>query len=157
MRHTIKISAAGPHREPYLIQYDNLNIGQGRFYQARPVNFAIYNGSGRAVFEIDNVQLKDDQGNNLIKNGGFSKGSHFWFFSTDNHLPWHIKNLWLSQFFDTGLLGLLVFCLFVLYTLALLAKSIVGKDLSSLILFSSFCGFFTVGLIDSPFDSPRPI
>jgi len=79
--HTIKISAAGPHREPYHIRYDNLNIGQGRFYQARPVNFAIYNGSGRAVFEIDNVQLKDDQGNNLIKNGSFSKGSHFWFFS----------------------------------------------------------------------------
>ena len=152
---TVKINSGGPNRERHEIEYKNLTIGQGRFYQERPVNFAIYNGSGKTVFEIDNLQLMDSRGNNLIKNGDFSHGTYFWFFATDNHLPWHIKNLWISQFFETGLLGLAGFCFLGLYIFASLANAVAGKDPLPLIFFSSFCGFFTVGLIDSPFDSNR--
>ncbi|OGR28080.1 MAG: hypothetical protein A2277_14880 [Desulfobacterales bacterium RIFOXYA12_FULL_46_15] len=152
---TIAITGDGKTWEPYKIDYPDLKIGQGSFYQKRPVEIAIYNGSGNSVIDIDNIMLTDGEGDNLIQNGDFSKGSHFWFFTVDNHLPWHIKNLWVSLLFETGLLGLSAFSLFVLFVFIILLQSIAKKDLLSLILFSSFCGFFTVGLIDSLFDSPR--
>ncbi|NOX32924.1 MAG: hypothetical protein GXP56_04200 [Deltaproteobacteria bacterium] len=139
----------------YRIIYPGFKIGQGRIYQKRPVEFALYNGNRDIVIDIDNISLTDNAGKNILKNGDFSHGSDFWFFTTDNPLPWHIDNLWISQFFEQGITGLVVFCIFVLFTLIHLILDILKKDMFSLILFCSFCGFFIVGLVNSLFDSPR--
>ena len=135
--------------------YPGFKLGRGRIYQKRPVEFTLYNGNRNAIIDIDNVKLTDIDGRNIIKNGNFNHGSDFWCFSTDNHLPWHIKNIWVNHFFEMGITGLIVFTFFALFVLLHMIQGIIKKDLFSLILFSSFCGFFVVGLVESLFDSPR--
>ncbi len=131
-----------------------LKLGAGRFYQRRPVEFALFNGQSKSI-EIDNVRLIDQGGNNLIKNGDFSRGMDRWLFNIDNHHPWHIFNIWVSLLFEQGWFGFVLFNIFLLYVLMTLGKNILRGDVFSLILFSSFTAFLTVGLIDSLFDSPR--
>lgn len=131
-----------------------LNLGAGRFYERRPVEFALSNGA-TGILGIDNVRLINQDGNNLVKNGNFSRGMDRWFFNVDNHHPWHISNLWVSLLFEQGWLGSAFFNILLLYVLTTLGKNISRGDVFSLVLVSSFAGFLTVGLIDSLFDSPR--
>jgi hypothetical protein len=131
-------------------------VGKGHpLYQRRPVSLSLLNDSGGTTVDVDNVQLLDSAGDNLIKNGDFSAGNDFWFFSADNHLPWHIKNLWVHLFFEHGWLGLIFFNLMLLFSLAALLKHAFSRDPVSLIVSSSLCGLLTVGLVDSLFDFPR--
>ncbi len=136
------------------LSLNELNLGQGRFYQRRPVEIALFNGQSGMV-EIDNVRLIDQDGKNLVKNYTFSKGMDRWFFNIDNHHPWHIFNIWVSLLFEQGWVGLTLFNILLLYTLITLGKKMVRGDVFSLLLLSSFAGFLIVGLIDSLFDSPR--
>ncbi len=152
---TIGIVNEGDNWGSYRISYPEFEMGQGRIYQKRPIEFALYNGHGAVPIDVDNVRLTDNDGKNIIRNGDFTHGNDFWFFSTDNHLPWHIKNIWISQFFELGIVGLIVFTVFVLFVMIHLIQGILKKDMLSLILFSSFCGFFVVGFVGSLFDSPR--
>ncbi len=49
-----------------------------------------------------------------LRNGDFAQGMQHWFFYTDlAHLPYHVKNLWLQAWFDTGWLGLACLILLV--------------------------------------------
>lgn len=139
----------------YKVMYPGFAIGQGRIYQKRPIEFSIYNSKRDVVIDVDNISFSDSDGNNIIKNGDFKKGSDFWFFTADNHLPWHIKNIFISHFFELGITGLMIFIIFLLFVFIHLIKGVLKKDMFSLILFSSFCGFLVVGLVGSLFDSPR--
>ena len=38
----------------------------------------------------------------------------FWFFASDNHLPWHLENTWLQLAFEQGVLGLAAFAALLL-------------------------------------------
>lgn len=131
------------------------NLGRGNFFKRRPIELALYNGRRDTIVEVDNVQLIDEQGKNLISNGDFSRGSDRWFFSIDNHLPWHIFNLWVHLIFEQGWIGFLMFSLFLLYALTVLVLRLRAGNLFSLVLLSSVIGFLTVGLVGSLFDSPR--
>ncbi|WFP50744.1 VanZ family protein [Methylomonas sp. EFPC3] len=121
----------------------------------RATKLGLYNGISQTVLDVRNVSLVDAEGNDLVKNGGFSHGFDYWFFSTDNHLPWHIKNIWVQMFFDLGWFGLLVFSCFVTYILIQSFKSAVLGDRFSLAATSGLVGFLVVGVVDSPFDEPR--
>ena len=131
------------------------DLGSGNFYQRRPLELSMFNGQGNTVVEVDNVQLIDEQGSNLIKNGDFSHGCDHWFFTIDNHMLWHAKNLWVLIVFEQGWVGLLLFNALLLYTLTKLVMSFKEGNLFSLVLLSTLIGFLTVGLIGSLFDSPR--
>jgi len=41
-----------------------------------------------------------------VKNGDFSATSVYWFWSVDNHLPWHTKHMVVTVLFDQGWLGM---------------------------------------------------
>jgi len=77
-----------------------------------------------------------------------------WFFSTDSHLAWHAKNLFIHILFEQGWMGLAAF-------IALLATAMrvlfyrAGRDAMALTQFVSFTGFLIVGLVDSLIDDPR--
>jgi len=137
------------------LSFSSESIGSGNFYQRRPVEFALFNSQGNTVVEVDNVQLVDKQGNNLIKNGDFSHGCDHWFFTIDNLLLWQTQNLWVLIVFEQGWVGLLLFNALLLYALTKLVMGFKEGDLLSLVLLSSLIGFLTVGLIGSLFDSPR--
>lgn len=151
----MKVGNTGGQWVHQVVTFRAERLGEGRFYQRRPVELALYNGKKNTTVDVTNVQLNDDKGTNLIVNGDFSRGNDRWFFSTDNHLPWHIKNLWVHLVFEQGWAGLLTFSSFVAYVVILLLIGMKEGDMFSVILLSSLSGFFSVGLIDSLFDSPR--
>jgi len=121
----------------------------------RPVKLSLYNGDGKAVIDVKSVKLINGDGEDLIKNGDFSHAMDNWFFSTDNHLPWHIKNVWVQQLFDQGWFGLIIFCCFIVYCLFVYCRGLNKNDFFSVIGLTSLSGFLVVGVVDSPFDEPR--
>jgi hypothetical protein len=121
----------------------------------RPVKLSIYNGSFGTLVDVDNVALRDAAGNNLIRNGDFSEGMHHWFFSTDSHLPWHIKNLYIHVLFEQGWLGLVCFAALVAYALIRLLLRVWGNESVSLAIFTSLTVFLIVGTVDSLIDETR--
>ncbi len=121
----------------------------------RPVQLSLYNDKANIIIEIDNVSLTDATGKNLIANGDFTQGMDFWFFSTDNHLPWHIKNLPVQVVFDQGWLGVIAFFLLFANAIYTLCHQLKRQNGFAAVLLSSFSGFMVVGFVDSPFDTPR--
>lgn len=122
----------------------------------RPIQLTFYNGNGRGkAMDIDNVQLLDGNGLNLVRNGNFMAGNDFWFFAAEKHNPWHIFNFWVHLLFDQGWLGLTVFILLFFKTVYTLCRQLPQQSIYAPILLSAFSGFMVVGFVDSPFDAPR--
>ncbi|TAK91092.1 MAG: VanZ family protein [Burkholderiaceae bacterium] len=121
----------------------------------RPAKLSLYNGQAGTLVEIDNISLRDAAGNNLVRNGDFSDGMHHWFFSTDNHLAWHVKNLYLHVFFEQGWFGLIGFLALITYALARWLSRAWNHEPLSLVLCASFLSFLVVGLVDSLIDETR--
>lgn len=132
-------------------------IGVKQWYQGKPTTFGLYFGGKDAQLDIDEVVLEDEMGFNLIRNGSFDHGGDHWLSYNDiDHLPWHIKNLWLNLYYELGVLGLFgvvaALCL-ALYQLFVCARS--GNPFAPA-LGAALVGFMTVGLFGS-FDVPRNI
>jgi VanZ family protein len=138
----------------------SVDIDTGKFalqpwYASRTVKLALTNRVAGTSLDIDEISLKSVDGIELLQNGKFADGMDHWFFTTDNHLPWHFKNLWLQVYFEQGLVGLLVFACLLIYAFIRLAKRIGERDALAAVLAASLVGFLTVGVVDSLFDVPR--
>lgn len=153
---SIKTNATLGEWSHYQTTVEPSTLGKGhRWYTQRPLEIALYNGQSGSVLDIDNVKLTTPDGDNLIKNGDFSAGQDYWFFSTDSHLAWHSKNLWIQILFEEGWVGLTVFTILLFYLFSTLYQRICTGDSFALLLMASLTGFLTIGLSDSLFDEPR--
>lgn len=105
----------------------------------------------QAVLDIDNISLRTVPGDHeLLRNGSFSGANNDWFFSSDrNHLPWHIKNLFLNIYFEMGWLGLGAYGLLLFSAAGVLLRR---RDAACL---AALAAFQVVGLFDSLLDVPR--
>lgn len=149
----IELKSEWEHHE---IIFNSGKVSEGNpYYQRRPVSLSLLNGLSGTIINIDNIQLLDENKNDLIRNGNFSNGNDFWFFTADNHLPWHIKNLWVHLFFEQGMAGLLLFNLLLFLSIINLSKKAFSQDLEALLLLASLFGLLVVGFVDSLFDFPR--
>ena len=115
----------------------------------------LFNGAAKSVVDIDNVCLMDSTGKNLIGNGGFSSGMDQWFFATDNHLPWHVKNLWVHLVVEQGVLGVLSVGGLLILSFGKLARRTLSGDLFAAAVLSGLVGLLVVGIVDSIIDVPR--
>lgn len=130
-------------------------LGQGGGWIPRLTVAAIANDS-RTPIEIDDLSIIDAKGRELIANGGFSRGTDFWFFSSDrHHLPWHAKNLWLHFFVEQGWFGAISFGLLGFLALFRVTTGRAGRHPLAAPLAAALVGFFAVGLFDSLVDAPR--
>ncbi len=141
--------------ERYEHHFNSKSISQGSWLSRRPVKLSLFNAGTGTLIDIDDIVLADENGKNLVTNGDFSRASENWFFATDNHLPWHIKNLAVQLVFDQGWLGLIVFSGLLLAILRKLFNELRQGILYSTGLLASIVGFLAVGLFDSLFDAPR--
>ena len=122
----------------------------------RPVTLSLENFAPGSVAEIRSISLRDPAGRDAISNGDFSQGADRWFFSTFDHLGWHIKNLWAALLFEQGWMGLLAFILLSGYALTQITQHFLRSgNLVSLSVLAGLVGFLTVGVVDSLFDAPR--
>ena len=140
------------HRE---VKLDSEQVGSAPWLLRRPVALSIANARLGSVVDVDNVRLLDESGRDLIANADFSGGGAHWFFSVDDHLPWHIDNLWVQILFEQGWAGAVVLTVAVLISLTRLATGMWRGDLFSATLLAALGGFLLIGLTESLFDGPR--
>jgi hypothetical protein len=137
----------------YSIEIPSGPIGSGGPLPGRPVALTLQNPAPGSVIDVDNVSLTDPTRVELVRNGDFGRGMDFWFFSSDEHLPWHVHSLPIHVVFEQGLVGLAALALLVLYALKRLAQA--SADAARSALLASLAGYLVVGLFSSLVDTPR--
>jgi hypothetical protein len=115
---------------------------------------SLSNGVAGTVVEINGLALRRLDGTELTGNGGFEDGMDRWFISSDDHLAWHVKNLYLHLVVESGILGLAAFLALVGLALVFAARA-VRRDAAAIALIAGVAGFLVVGAFDSLVDSPR--
>lgn len=128
-------------------------LGSGHWVSQRPVKLSFFNNG--ILVDVDNIQLTTPDGNELIANGDFSRRMDHWYFSTDEHLAWHIKSMPLAILFDQGWLGVLAFSLFLATTIYLASRAAWQGNHAAGIALAATTGFLIVGLFDTLIDAPR--
>jgi O-antigen ligase len=151
---TQKISSGGNQWQRHEISIQTDRFGPPDSLLQRPVKLSMFNQDKTVLIDVDNVSLLDEAGRNLVRNGDFSEGMQRWFFSTDSHLAWHVKNLFIHVLFEQGWIGLAVIIL-LLAAAGLTLLSRAGHDAMALTLFISLTSFLIVGLVDSLIDEAR--
>jgi hypothetical protein len=101
------------------------------------------------------VRLLDEAGTNLIANGDFSRDGDYWFFKSGDHLPWHIKNLWVHLLYELGWVGLILITFLLTVSLWRLGRSLWRGELERTMMLAALAGLLTVGVVDSLVDAPR--
>jgi O-antigen ligase len=125
------------------------------WYARRPFKFSMFNNAESTVLAIDNISITAEDGAELLSNGNFNAGMDRWFFTSDNHLPWHLENLWLQIYFEQGAFGLLSFFALAIIAAGALIKQFRANDHYAVVLASSLAAFLTLAMFDSLFDFPR--
>ncbi|MEM7557903.1 MAG: hypothetical protein AAF394_02145 [Planctomycetota bacterium] len=101
----------------------------------------------RGYLDIEEISIRDANADPVLKNGDFSRGSKHWFFSTDDHLVYHAKNLWSHIAIEMGMLGVLALAIPILLLserLRRLAKR--ERSNYSLTIVTSMISFLAIGL-----------
>ena len=151
---TLKLSSGNGQWQRQEIRIQTDRFGPPGSVFERPVKLSMFNQNSKTLIDVDNVTLLDDGMDNFVRNGDFSKGMQGWFFSTDSHLAWHAKNLFIHVLFEQGWLGLGAFAMTLMVAgLSLLRRA--SHDALALTLFVSLAAFLVVGLVDSLIDEPR--
>ena len=129
---------------------------RGQWYAPRLIEFSIALDSEAGRADVDDLQLLDASGRDLLSNGSFDQGLARWYTSSDHHhMPWHAKNLAVHVWFEQGPLALIVLGIAVataLYSLALGRAR--GHPLAPA-LAAALVGVLAVASVDSVFDMPR--
>lgn len=129
---------------------------RGDWYAPRLLAFSMAIASHGGMANLDNVQLTRADGRQLLANGDFSEGMAHWFFSSDrNHLPWHIKNIFMNMLFDQGVLGVALWGLLLAVVLWRVSLGNARRHPLAPALAAGLAGFMVVGLFDSLLDVPR--
>ncbi len=136
------------------ISINNTILGYGNLLSRAPMELSLYNPNKDIAVWVDDVQLIDQSGHNLLQNGDFSQGLDFWFSKTHEHLSWHTKNLWVALLFEQGIIGVVLFSILLFLILIRLIKN-TKHSLYSIASLSSLGAFLTIAITGSLFDAPR--
>lgn len=105
---------------------------------------------------IHEVELMDSQGQQVLKNTGFSNGLQHWFPAAQGHFkPWHMDNLYLEILIERGVVGWLVLALLAVWTGCSLSRSLRNRDPLALALAGSLLSMGVLGLLISVTELPR--
>ncbi|MEQ1662324.1 MAG: hypothetical protein ABL877_06480 [Thiobacillus sp.] len=160
-----KLQRTGAQWQPLVWTFDSGELGDGSAWARRPLMLEIMNNQFRGdkksvgtLVEVDAVSLIDSQGKQYIANGEFTRGLERWFPYYDfEHLPWHVKNLWVNLYFDQGLLGVLSFSAFLWVGLAAAIRLARQNSRWGIAAASAMASYLTVGMVGGLIDVPRVI
>ena len=118
------------------------------------------NTKPQTLLDFDNLTLRHTvSGEEILRNGDFEHGIDHWFGYYDfNHLPWHIKNLWVNVYFELGIAGLVAFVLLLSTSIrGLLTQTSgdAGEAAFSIAVLLALVGFVAVGTFGTMLDIPR--
>ena len=120
-----------------------------------PVELSFATGPGVVNADLGHVQLTGPDGRNVVVNGDFAAGTARWFFTSDRHLDWRMKDAYLATWFEGGLLGSSALLLLLLSalsgaTIAVRRGEPLGAPIAGAILAILLCAIF-----DNVFEVPR--
>jgi hypothetical protein len=121
----------------------------------RPLKLSLFSEADGSALDLDDLSLRDDNGSELLRNGDFEQGLDRWFFTSDNHMPWHLENTWLQLAFEQGLPGLAAFGALLLCALRALARRLRARGPFAPALAATLAAFLALSVFDSLFDFPR--
>jgi hypothetical protein len=151
---TVKFEATDGVFEQQTVEISSDKIGSRRALGRWPTVLLLHYDQVGAVVEIDSITFSAD-GFNILRNGSFKEGLDYWFQYDDfSHLPWHVKNLMLQVWFETGWLGLGL----LLALLGLLIRTNFERHSRDSLLPVYSTAVFSLcilGLFGSPLDSAR--
>lgn len=156
--HSLTIPAAG-HWQSFEQQIKMTSfqpsLGASDKILRRPIALSLFSAISQPYIDIDNIRLEDEQGNNILNNGDFEQNKDHWYFTADNHLLWHSKNLLVNVYHDFGLAGLTLLLALTGLTLTRLMQMVAKGNHHANALLCSLCGFLGIGLVGSLFDVPQ--
>jgi len=120
-----------------------------------PIDINILNRGLKNRLDIAQVEIIAPDGSQVLKNTQFKNNFDHWFFSSGNHMAWHIKNLWVSSFFEGGLIELALITILLIALSIRLYKQLREGNYYALAILASISGMMIVGLFGSIFDEPR--
>ncbi len=139
-------------------------LGDGTVFGRRPLLLEIMNSQYRADgrpgtrIEIADIGIRDRLGRERVDNGNFARALERWFPYYDfEHLPWHIKNLWVNLYFDQGWLGLLGFIAFLFAAAQAAVRHACDGGLFGVALFAILASYMAVGMVGGLIDVPRVV
>lgn len=148
---------------PGKIEWQTLNLplhGQalagGAWYAPRLGLFSLSLGNAAGAADVDNVRLIGPHRQELLGNGGFSRGLAHWFPAAQSYfVPWHMDNLFLEVLVERGAGGLLLMAALMVYVLWHLTAGRARQRTMSPYLAASVGAALLVGLVSSVMDVPR--
>lgn len=129
-------------------------LGGDHGLMRRPVRLTL-NNAGPGRIDVDRISLHDASGNSLVANGDFEAGSDFWTYTHDDHLAWHIKNLPLHLWFETGLFGSAAIAMLLGLALWRSGRAAWSGERPAQALAAALAGLLVVSAFDSVVDEPR--
>jgi len=120
-----------------------------------PVFVVTNDGADSSAIDVSELRLVRPDGEDVLVNGNFAMGGDRWFAYNDfNHLPWHLKNLYVALYFDLGLLGVVTFLILVLVAVwRSLAHAVRGYPFRSAVA-AAMIGFLALGAAGTLLDVP---
>ncbi len=125
------------------------------WYSQRTVKLSFYYDIPASTIDIDNVHLQTPAGQDLLRNGDFSRGLDRWLFSTDGHLQWHTKSLVFGVLFDQGWFGLLALGALTILAMARATRRMLSGEVAAGVSLAALSSFMVVGVFDTLLDAPR--
>jgi hypothetical protein len=141
-----------------VLHFDSGALGVGSAgLPGAPVQLSMAVDANAGMIDIDNISLAAlADGAELVRNGSFAAGQDGWFFSSDrDHLPWHIKNLYVHTYVEQGWTGLGALALLLGYVAARLVRRAWRGRPGAAVLLAALVGMLLVGCFDSIVDVPR--
>lgn len=120
----------------------------------RPIRFSLAN-IGEQRVDLDAVSLRGSEGGESLRNGGFEAGGEHWTFTSDDHLAWHVKNMPLAVWYQSGWLGVLSLGSLLLLALVRGARAALQEGGARSALFAALVGVLIASVFDALVDEPR--
>lgn len=144
----------GQWTEVKAMRLDSGELGATPWYAHRPVKLSLYN-AGPGVVDVDRINLHAQQGESLVKNGGFEQGLEHWFFSADAGPPWDISNLPISVLFELGWQGVIAWAGLLILALKRGAHALWLGRLKAAAPWAAVVGLGVLGTLAGLVQSPR--
>ncbi|HZP89014.1 MAG TPA: O-antigen ligase family protein [Burkholderiales bacterium] len=119
----------------------------------RPTALSLHNGRFGTRVEITRISLSDGAREHA-GNGSFESGLDRWFFTSDEHAAWRVKNTPLQIVLEQGLLGCLAWLTLIVGTVIMMARSR-GHSIVRGASVASLAAVLIVGMFDNILDAPR--
>ncbi|MDF1552148.1 MAG: O-antigen ligase family protein [Deferrisomatales bacterium] len=150
-----QIRDLGPNWEAHEFEFSTAGIGEGAGPFRPDLVLHFYNPIMGSVVDLDDIEIIDEQGDPLVRNGDFSSNQDFWYVQEQNHVAFQAKNALVGTYFEQGVLGVVGLILLFLPALRTARVTLGSAPLRSISVLGPVSGFLAICLSENPFTVPR--